>query len=349
MYESQTEEVIKQRMLGRISTDIDKSEGSFANDAVAPVSVELAQSYIQLERLLALAFAQTSSGTYLDMRAGEYGISRIMGSRAAGSVRFTGNNGVTIPVGTQIQTSGGLIYTTAESGVLTGGILDLQVTAEDIGIKYNVPAGSLIQLPVQVVGITGVTNIEPITGGSDIESDQSLLQRLLIKVRMPSTSGNANDYKLWALSVGGIGDAKVFPVWDGPGTVKVIVIDTEKRPANVNLVSSVSAVIENNRPIGAKVDVDAAQPLVIDINVTVVKDFSHTLEQIEEEVVSKVSDYLKSIAFRQSYVSYAQVGNAIMQCAGIEDYSNLSVNDGSANLTIGAEEVAIVGTVTVNE
>ena len=349
MYEAQTEEAIKQRMLGRISTDIDKSEGSFVNDAVAPVSVELAQSYIQLERLLALAFAQTSSGNCLDMRAGEYGISRNMGSKAAGCVRFTGNNGVAIPGGTQIQTGGGLIYTTTDSGILTEGILDLQVTAEDIGIKYNVPAGSLIQLPVQVVGITGVTNIEPITGGSDIESDQSLLQRVLIKVRMPSTSGNANDYKLWALSVGGIGDAKVFPVWDGPGTVKVIVIDTEKKPANMNLVSSVSEVIENNRPIGAKVDVAAAQPLIIDINVTVIKDSSNTLEQIKEEVAVKVGDYLKSIAFRQSYVSFAQVGNAIMQCSGIGDYSNLLVNNGSANITVGAEEVAIVGTVTVNE
>lgn len=349
MYEAQTEEAIKQRMLGRISTDTDKSEGSFVNDAVAPVSVELAQSYIQLERLLALAFAQTSSGNYLDMRAGEYGISRNMGSKAAGCVSFTGNNGVAIPGGTQIQTGGGLIYTTTDSGILTEGILDLQVTAEDIGIKYNVPAGSLIQLPVQVVGITGVTNIEPITGGSDIESDQSLLQRVLIKVRMPSTSGNANDYKLWALSVSGIGDAKVFPVWDGPGTVKVIVIDTEKKPANMNLVSSVSGVIENNRPIGAKVDVAAAQPLIIDINVTVVKDSSPPLEQIKEEVAVKVGGYLKSIAFRQSYVSYAQVGNAIMQCSGIEDYSNLLVNNGSANITVGAEEVAIVGTVTVNE
>lgn len=349
MYEAQTEEAIKQRMLGRISTDTDKSEGSFVNDAVAPVSVELAQSYIQLERLLALAFAQTSSGNYLDMRAGEYGISRNMGSKAAGCISFTGNNGVAIPGGTQIQTGGGLIYTTTDSGILTEGILDLQVTAEDIGIKYNVPAGSLIQLPVQVVGITGVTNIEPITGGSDIESDQSLLQRVLIKVRMPSTSGNANDYKLWALSVSGIGDAKVFPVWDGPGTVKVIVIDTEKKPANMNLVSSVSGVIENNRPIGAKVDVAAAQPLIIDINVTVVKDSSPPLEQIKEEVAVKVGGYLKSIAFRQSYVSYAQVGNAIMQCSGIEDYSNLLVNNGSANITVGAEEVAIVGTVTVNE
>ncbi|HEX2927552.1 MAG TPA: baseplate J/gp47 family protein, partial [Ruminiclostridium sp.] len=211
MYETQTEEAIKQRMLDKISTEIDKSEGSFSYDAVAPVAVELAQSYIEIDRILALAFAQNSSGSYLDMRTAEFGITRNTGSKATGTVRFTGSDGVIIPEGTQLQTTGGLVYTTQSSVTISGGTADADVMAEATGIIYNVPAGSINQLPVQIVGVTGVTNNGTLTGGCDVESDEGLLERLLTKVRTPSTSGNANDYKLWALSVSGIGDAKVFP------------------------------------------------------------------------------------------------------------------------------------------
>lgn len=348
MYEAQTEQAIKQRMLDRILSTIDKSEGSLTYDAISPVSVEVAQEYVELDRILALVFAQTSSGEYLEKRAGEFGVLRNQGVNSTGTIRISGTNGTVIPSGTRVQTPGGLAYITLAGATISGGIADINVEAEAIGTLYNVPGGSVTQLPVQIIGVTGVTNQDTMSGGTDIETDEGLLLRLLAKVQTPSTSGNANDYRVWSLAVSGVGDAKVFPIWNGNGTVKVVVLDVNKQPADNSLVTAVSSAIETSRPIGATVTVVAAQGVNINFTVTVVKDAAYTLQQVTNNITNKITDYLKSIAFKSTYASYAQIGNAIIDSEGVLDYSNLLVNGGTANIAIGAEQVAVLGTVGVS-
>ena len=50
MYENQTEDVIKQRMLDVVPSDLDKREGSFIYDGISPAAIELALAYIELDR-----------------------------------------------------------------------------------------------------------------------------------------------------------------------------------------------------------------------------------------------------------------------------------------------------------
>jgi uncharacterized phage protein gp47/JayE len=347
MYEAQTESVIKQRMLDGISNTIDKLEGSFTNDAIAPVALELASLYVELDRYISLVFAQTSSGTYLDNRAGEFGVIRKQGTYSSGVVTFTGTSGTLIPKGSLVQTAGGLQFTTDNDCTITGTTIDASVTAVEVGSNYNLVSGVINQIPVQVVGVTSVTNAQPTTGGTDIETDSALLARLLLKVQTPSTSGNVNDYKLWALSVAGIGDAKVFPIWDGNGTVKVCLIDSNKQPASAELVTAVQNYIEANRPIGATVTYEAATALNINVTVTIVRDSAYSMAQVTSNITAKLTAYLQSIAFKSTYASYAQIGNAIIDSDGVLDYSGLLVNGGTANIAIGAEQVAVLGVVTV--
>ena len=47
-----TYEEILQRMLDRVPNNIDKQEGSIISNALAPAAVELAQMYIEVERIL---------------------------------------------------------------------------------------------------------------------------------------------------------------------------------------------------------------------------------------------------------------------------------------------------------
>ena len=49
------------------------------------------------------------------------------------------------------------------------------------------------------------------------------------KSNIPATSGNVYHYQQWALEVSGTGAAKVFPLADGPGTVTVLVVDSDKK------------------------------------------------------------------------------------------------------------------------
>ncbi|CAI8860236.1 putative phage capsid assembly protein [Bacillus sp. 916] len=54
MFEDQTFEEIMDRMLSRISADIDTREGSVIYNALAPAAAELAKSYIWLDTVLEL-------------------------------------------------------------------------------------------------------------------------------------------------------------------------------------------------------------------------------------------------------------------------------------------------------
>lgn len=83
-----------------------------------------------------------------------------------------------------------------------------------------------------------VTNEHATTGGSNDETDTQLRERYNEYISRPVTSGNKYQYISWAKSVPGVGDAKCIPLWNGPGTVKVIIVDTENQIAPAELVKS---------------------------------------------------------------------------------------------------------------
>lgn len=350
MYEDQTFETIMTRLLNSVPSEIDKSEGSFIYDALSPTAIELTQAYIQMDRVLQLGFAQTTYGQYLDYRAAEHGLTRKEATKAAGTITITGANGTTIPAESLFSTGAGVPFQTiAEVSIGETGQVDASVEAVFAGTSGNVAAATITQIPVSIPGVTGVTNSNPTSGGTDEESDSAFLDRLLEKVRLPSTSGNTAHYKQWAKEVAGVGDAKVFPVWNGPGTVKVVVIDVNNQPASGDIVTDVTEYIEEVRPIGATVTVISATGVNIDVSATVTLTASAVLADVQAAFETSLENYLKQIAFQQTYVSYAQVGSLLLDLEGVLDYENLTVNSGTGNVTIGDTQVAVKGTVTLSE
>ncbi|MEW8957778.1 MAG: baseplate J/gp47 family protein [Moorella sp. (in: firmicutes)] len=345
---AETKEQILQRLLAQIPDEYDKSEGSFFYDVLSAVAIELAAAQDLVEQYLQLGFAETTSGNYLDYRAHEHGLERKAATKATGQVTISGSNGTVVPAGSLFATAGGVQFKTlAEVTIGETGQVVANVEAVEAGSSGNVPAGTINTIPVSIAGVTGVTNTQATSGGTDTESDAALLARLLKKVRSPATSGNAAHYKQWALEVAGVGDAKVIPEWNGPGTVKVIIIDSNKQPASADIVQDVADHIEEVRPIGAAVTAISAQGLIIDVAVTGVLAENYTPEQVKSSYENTLREYLKSIAFQQNYVSYAKIGSLFLDTPGVLDYLNLTVNGGTSNVTIGDEQVPILGTVTI--
>ena len=122
-------------------------------------------------------------------------------------------------------------------------------------------------------GLASWTN-GPAAGGTDPESDGALYERIHAYLSRPATSGNAYHYEQWALEVAGVGAARVFPLWNGAGTVKVVLVDGGMEPASAEIVAAVQAHIEAERPIGATVTVAAAAPLSINVTAAVTLDGS---------------------------------------------------------------------------
>ena len=50
--------------------------------------------------------------------------------------------------------------------------------------------------------------------------------------------------ELWAREKTGVGKSKAFPLWDGPGTVKVVLLDNEMRSPTSSVVESVQQYID---------------------------------------------------------------------------------------------------------
>lgn len=348
MFEEQTESKIKQRMLNSIPSDLDKREGSFIYDAISPGALEFVQLYMALNEVADTAFADTATGEYLDRKVFERGITRRPATKATTIVVITGQQGASISKGDYVAADTIRFVVLEDRTIDSSGQTTVDVECDIAGSIGNVPAGAINYFPVAIPGLASVSNPEPAIGGFDTETDEELRERYFEKVRTPPTSGNKYHYLSWAKEVIGVGDAKVFPLWDGPGTVKVVIVDSNKQPANQELVDAVIDHIEDNRPIGATVTVVSAIPLNININANVVISSGYELDEVKANIQSNLIDYLKSIAFVDGeYVSYAKIGSLVLNSEGVLDYTDLKVNDDVANISPGSEEVAILGTVNL--
>ncbi|MFL0248855.1 baseplate J/gp47 family protein [Clostridium neuense] len=348
---SEDDKTILNRMKKGVPSDIDTSEGSFIHDALSPVSQEIAKQEINLDEILKRAFAITAAengySTELDNRCAEQGVIRKSGTSSTGQVTFTGSENTVVPEGTVVETLGGLQYETTEAAVINGGFASVNIASTLVGDKYNVPASTIVQLPVQVMGITKVTNANPTSGGTDVEDDESFLKRYLAKVQNPASSGNVSDYVEWAESVNGVGGAKVFPLWNGNGTVKVCIVDSNKEPASETLVAAVQNYIEGVRPIGAAVTYKAAEALNIDVSAKVVLSSGYTLQSVKDNFSASLNAYIKAIAFTNSYISNAKVGDILLNTAGVLDYSGLTLNGSTSNVGFKDEEIPVLGTISL--
>jgi len=57
--------------------------------------------------------------------------------------------------------------------------------------------------------------------------------------------------------------------------------------------------------------------------------------------------YLKTLAFVDPVVRYSRIANVILDADAVLDYSNLTLNGGTTNISITDGSVAVVGTVSV--
>ncbi|NQX60444.1 baseplate J/gp47 family protein [Paenibacillus qinlingensis] len=358
----QTEEAIRSRMLSSLPSDLDKSEGSYVWDAVAPASIELALAALQAQEVLRRGFAGTTFGSYLDLRCAERGVTRKEAMKAVGQVKFTGVVGTVVPQGTRVGTladtllgtSSMMFETLAAAVVDSSGYVMVSVSAVEGGSKGNVPSGAISLLITPIAGIMSVTNTAPMTGGAEVEKDDALLNRYYAKVRSPGTSGNKADYLNWALDVAGVGAAQVVPLWQGPGTVKVVIIGTDKRSVAAPIVTAAQQYIYpapplvGKAPIGAVVSVVAAAEVAIGVQAVLTLNGSRTLTQVKNDFTGAVRAYLSELAFSSDpAVRYVRIGSLLLDTPGVQDYANLLINGGSSNIAINVGQVAVVGTVSL--
>ncbi|GEA17486.1 baseplate J/gp47 family protein [Moorella sp. E306M] len=352
--ENQTYETILQRMLDALPSDLDKSEGSFIWDALSPAAIELALAAIWTQEVLRRGFVQTTFGEYLDLRAEEYGVTRRPAVAATGTVTFTGTTGTVIPKGTRVSTvsteaAPAVVFSTTEEAVISeSGSIDVPVVAEEPGSNGNVAPGSIILLVEPVAGITSVTNTSATTGGLEEESDDSLRARILELAHKDEGDGNKADYEIWAKEVSGVGYVLVEPLWRGPGTVRVVILDQDGNIPSPDLVAAVQEYLDpggqgigmGKAPIGAKVTVEAPMEVNLTITVpTLAVESGYTVDQVKANLEAAAKAYILSVS-PGGIVRVKDLEAVIANAPGVLDFGDILINGIRQNVELAVDEKA---------
>lgn len=273
--------------------------------------------YQYLGWILRQIFPDTADSDYLLLHARTRGLMRKPGTLARGSARVSGTPGSILPAGSQIRgetvscrTSESLTLDESGSGTVSAGAL---TTGSAANITLAVPA-ELVSAPM---GINSRVVVETLTGGTDEESDASLLERLLDLIRRPPAGGNVHDYRMWALSVPGVSGAYVYPLRRGLGTVDVVVTaDSGLAPEEV--MSAVQTYIDSVRPVTAK-NVVVLSPTIRRVDFAVkIAVTGISFSQASAEVRRTTEDYMNRLQPGQPVI-ISQVEMLISLIPGVDD------------------------------
>ena len=344
LFSEQTYETLIRRILENTSkNNLDIREGSVSFNLLAPLAEELAKAYISMGDILSLAFIEDTYDEYLDKRVNEFGVYRKDGEKATGAIKVTGSDNAYITNGT-IVTCGDLEYIVLNDIVLPDNDV-LYVEALEIGYEYNLLAGSVFELKEPQYGIETLTNETDFENGVDAETDEELRERFKYIIQNPRTSGNVNNYKEWALECDGVGRVKVYPLWNGNGTVKVLIIGNDNLPCDTDTINTVKAHIEDERPIGATVTVETPTLLELTFNIDIKLDSAYSLDTAKEDIENALKEYIENL--EDGDIIYFKALSTVGELECVDDITEFKINNKQQNITIGDYYIPVIKTITV--
>lgn len=291
-------------------------------------------------------FPDTSDSDYLGRHANLRGLTWKAATVATGTINFSGTPGSAVLIGTEAKTSAGVTYMTTAADVIgAGGTVTIAAQAEVTGATGNQAAATELTLTSAPAGVLSSATIATMTGGTDIETDASLLSRLLFILRNPPCGGAAHDYYSWAMSVSGVTAAYVYSNRRGLGTTDVIIL-TSGGIAGAGLVASVQSYIDSQRPVQA--DFLAFAPTAVPVNVTASLTLAagYTLASVTGTINTALAAYFNSL--KPGDTAYLNRIRAIISdTAGVVDF-NLTAPTGNTAALVDAThtQLATLGTTT---
>lgn len=335
-------------MLNGLENTKDKTPNSFSYDVLSAAGILFVEFARRFEELAKKFDVDNLEGLELEKRVFQItGLKRKRATYARGLIKIIGTVGTVIDEGKIFQTELGEEFRTLKRVVIgDGGEIDVKVEALRIGPFGDVDKDTIKISKDYIKGIESVTNPAGFTNGYGEESDDDLRERYYSYLQDPPKAGNPAHYRLWAEEVDGVGYAKVYRTWKGPSTVKVVIIDIERKGADSDLVEKVRRHIMEEAPIHwENLTVVSAKEKPIDVAGKIEVRNGYSKGEVLENIKEKITAYLAEVAFKKSYVSFAKVAHAILESEGLVDFDDLRINGTYDNIDLADEEVAVLGQV----
>jgi len=274
----------------------DTSEDSDAYARASSLAACAEGIYAHQKWLIKQFFPDTADTEFLEKHAGLRGLRRRNATYAAGKgATISGNPDAVIAVGLQIKTEDGRFYETTESAVISsGGTAVVAVRSLATGAVQNIKTATKGSFMAAPVGVSTDVVLNDVVGATNAESDSSLLERLLNKIRRPAAGGNKYDYKDWALEVDGVEQAYVYPLRRGLGTVDIAITADNGVPSD-DTVRRAQEYIDQERPVTAK-ESKVVKPDVTKVNFNIqVKISGVALNDIKTAINNALRDYFNGL------------------------------------------------------
>ena len=342
------EDILK-RCMSRISDSMDKREGSVIYDALMPACMELEALYFELEELYKNAFADTADFNFLKKLGKERGIEVYRATNAIIRGEFSDK----VKKG-DIFTINKLRFIVISDCEEKGSLFEADLRAEKPGSEYNFQSGNLNSL----YGYYEVARIkELLKPARDDETVEEFRERYFKEVRRKNFGRNIEDYERWTLALDGVGAVKVFPIWQGGGTVKVVISGSDGLSPSSKLIDDVQTALDPVKnhgegvgiaPIGHTVTVRGVNHKAVDIKLKMVFQSGYGKDNTLEVVKKVVEEYVKEV--RDGWGKRPLVlrsSNLISRFLEYDKYfvdcEYVSFNDENIRLAFDEEDVPVVG------
>ena len=365
MFEAYTYERLLEEVLDGAPEGIDTRPGSIFYDAVSGILIKLAKFYTDLDTVIYLTQLMTTGGEYLDLKASEYGITRLPATKAEYAFNYEGTE----------PDAGERFFAEERYFTLCKDNGRIYLKADEAGTAANnIYSGTAAISVNNINGLTAASFGEIENYGTDDEDDDSLRERVRGKLAGSAQNGNKQHYKTWCESVEGIGRARITPLWNGPNTVKATLITPLGRAPSAAVVAEVqeyvdpaekgyTAVVngktyivgdglgEGAANMGAHFTATAAE--TVDISLTVNVELAKTAARssVEDEIKSAVENYFKTLALEaeeNTVVRITAIGAIISSIDSVLDYNGLTLNGIADNIIIDESSVPELSEASVN-
>lgn len=357
--------------LADLPETVDKRAGSVVYDAISGAAKLLAQGYEQLRQVYTDTFAQYAVGEPLQLRAVENGVKPKAAVKAIRKGIFTSGDDqpYDVPIGARFSAIDGansINYKVIER-IAVGAY---QLEAETAGTIGNDYLGAI--LPIDALyNLKTAALTDIIVPGSSEEDDDSLRARYFDEKNAKRFGGNLVQYRSWVTDRDGIGACQIYPVWNGGGTVKISVVDSQFNPLTTELLNGVQQALDPTQdgqglgtaPIGHMVTVTTPEALAINVSAAIQIAAGFTLEQLKPLIEAEISAYIDDARVDWGtpaspddndyalYIFRSQIMAAILRVRGVLNVTSLTLNNTSGDITLtetaALQQIPKLGVVTL--
>ncbi|RRD39114.1 hypothetical protein EII29_08340 [Leptotrichia sp. OH3620_COT-345] len=328
------------------------------------ISYMLENTSKQLQNVYFLFWLFNKNGALLSEYASNYGIERIQGKYSYGNLNIEGTPGHIVTKGFQVRSKKGLLYKTVSNVLInSAGKAKVQIKALEFGEEYNTEENTILEKATGDENVTRIYNSEAITGGTFLESDEDLRERIL-NLSHSKGGSDINGIKAALLKLSQVEDCDIKENYTDtrnetlklePGHIRIIVKGLIDEEVAYSVLNTISPGIVTDGNVEMRVVTDSNQSRIIKFKQAVKVEYAVRVRNIRniseqnritrEEIINNIFKEAGNFKLGQ-YVNYEKIQAAVYkisnQLEADVEIKKINGNWGKSDLDIEHDEYSFL-------